>query len=119
MARRTYLAWQEHPSQLAASLERWWAGVEGRLPGALEGVGAAMVAYARSAHPWQNQTGAAEAGLSYQVSRQGDAIVIEVGHSVYYGIYLEGRWGGRWGVLPATVRMGAPLVLAAAIAAMS
>lgn len=115
-SRGAYISWQQSPERMAADLEAWWARVERRIPGELERAGAQVVAFARASHPWRNRTGAAEAGLSYEVRREGDTFVLDIKHGVYYGVYLEGRWGGRWGVLPAAINMGGPLVLAAALA---
>jgi hypothetical protein len=104
---------------LVREIDDWWQRVEARLPTELQRAGTQILAFARLNHPWQNQTGAAEAGLRVEVRQEGDTFVIEISHSVYYGIYLESRWAGRWGVIPATVAMGGPLVMAAAVAAMS
>lgn len=118
MAGRVHIAWAESPESLANQLEAWWGRVEGRLSSEITAAGQTILAYAKASHPWQNRTGAAEAGLSMQVEQGRDSITLTISHGVYYGIYLEGRWGGRWGVLPATISMGAPLVMAAALSAM-
>lgn len=111
--------WGGSLSGMETSIDRWWARVEGRLPGELAQAGARMVAFARTNHPWRNITGAAEAGLTVEVRREGDTFVLEFRHSVYYGIFLEKRWGGRWGVIPQTISMGAPLVMQAATRALN
>lgn len=115
---RVTISWSQHPAQMAADLDRWWAGVMGRLPAAMMTAGQGMLVYAKSSHPWRNRTGAAEAGLNVTVEQSGSTITLHISHGVYYGIYLEGRWGGRWGVIPATISMGGPLVMAAALSAL-
>ncbi|MGN6033529.1 MAG: hypothetical protein ACTHQE_17890, partial [Thermomicrobiales bacterium] len=74
----------------------------------------------RSAHPWTNRTGQAEAGLSYQVDADGDTVRLIVYHQAPHGRWLETRadWGGRWGVLPKTMRSAYGATMSAVRAAL-
>ncbi len=70
-----------------------------------------MVEYARTNHPWQNRTGAAEEGLQAQVVRQSpDQWTIFLGHGsdVSYGLWLEVRWGGKYAIILPTLQYFAP-----------
>lgn len=65
-----------------------------------------MVNWAKENHPWQNNTGNAERGLQAQVVwSDKDHFTIFLGHGpdVFYGIWLEVRWGGRYAILQPTV----------------
>lgn len=70
-----------------------------------------MEAFAKAKHPWKNRTGDAERKFTVRVVGE---LTIEAAHGVRYGKYLEYRWGGRWGVIPATIREGNRLVMRAA-----
>lgn len=94
------VGWQGGADALAQNVEDYWSRVEARLPQELEAVGRKAVAFAVSNHPWTNRTGEAERGLSYEVIRTGDAILITLFHRAPHGIWLETRWAGKWGVLP-------------------
>lgn len=70
-----------------------------------------MVEYAQANHPWENRTGAAEAGLQAQVIKQGPtAWTILLGHGpdIYYGLWLEVRWGGKFAIILPTLQYFAP-----------
>lgn len=60
--------------------------------------------YARTHHPWTNRTGAAEAGLSTQVEGDGNRIAMALFHTVYYGIFLELKFGGRDAIIMPTLQ---------------
>jgi hypothetical protein len=97
------LKWRVSPTTMASSYAGWWQYTRLRLSTALRQVGDQAVVFMRMAHPWTNRTGDAEAGLRAEVSDNGNTLTLVLSHSVYYGVYLENRWGGKWGVLPMTV----------------
>jgi hypothetical protein len=41
-----------------------------------------------------------------------------VRHGAPHGVYLENRWAGRWGVIPATMTYGYPLIARAMLNAL-
>ena len=69
----------------------------------LEGLASLMEQFAKAHHPWQNQTGDAE--RTFTVKRK-SRFVIEASHGVPYGIWLEVKWGGRYGIIPDTLDFG-------------
>lgn len=69
----------------------------------LAAVAKSMQAFAQANHPWQNQTGDAE--RLFTVRSIGN-YTIEARHGVFYGVFLEYCNGGRYGVMPITMRFG-------------
>lgn len=59
-------------------------------------------------HRWHNRTGLAEERFTVTAERGGLQIV--AAHGVFYGLYLEYRNGGQYGVIPDLMRYGAPIV---------
>jgi len=60
---------------------------------------------ARAGAPWTDRTGDARRLLFGRAFRLAMGAVIVVGHGVFYGIYLERRWGGKYAaIMPALQR---------------
>lgn len=62
-----------------------------------------MQAFARANHPWQNQTGEAE--RTFTVTVMGRHTIVAK-HGAPHGIWLEFKYGGRWGIIPKTLDYG-------------
>lgn len=69
-----------------------------------------MVEYMKANHPWENQTGDAEEGLKGFVVSDGTRIVIWLGHSVEYGIWLETMQNGAFAIVLPTLLRYAPQI---------
>lgn len=69
--------------------------------------------YMKAYHPWQNRTGAAEAGLSAKVSSSTKNYVqtIKLSHGVPYGVYLEYSMGRRFAIIEPTMRLKGPEIV--------
>lgn len=69
--------------------------------------------YMKANHPWQNRTGAAEAGLSANLmsTRFGFVQTIELSHGVPYGVYLEYSMERRFAILEPTIRLKGPEIV--------
>lgn len=69
--------------------------------------------YMKANHPWQNRTGAAEAGLSAKVtnSPKNNVQRIELAHGVPYGIYLEYSMEKRFAIIEPTIRLKGPEII--------
>jgi len=76
--------------------------------GELRGFAGEWADWAKANHEWQNRTGEAEAGLHAIVIKSGGGWIVKLMHGVYYGIFLEYRWGGRYGVLRDSLLAMAP-----------
>ena len=63
------------------------------------------VKWAKENAPWTDRTGNARAGLHSGVEIGEDFWELYVAHSVFYGIYLETRWSGKYQILAPTILM--------------
>lgn len=59
--------------------------------------------HARTNAPWTDRTGNARSGLFAQPFSNNGGFEIVLYHTMSYGIFLESRWGGKWGIIPDTV----------------
>lgn len=55
---------------------------------------------------WTDRTANARNGLTANPRHTKNQHVIILSHSVPYGIWLEVRWSGKYGVIPEAVRVG-------------
>lgn len=64
-----------------------------------------MENYARANARWEDRTGDARAGLKGIVvdAVNGEGFTIAFGHSVYYGFFLEYKYGGQYAIINETV----------------
>lgn len=58
--------------------------------------------------PWTDRTGNARAGLFARASVAGTGAKITFGHTVFYGIFLETRFAGRYAIVLPTLEEMAP-----------
>lgn len=70
-----------------------------------------MVAYAQYNAPWTDRTGMAREGLSAEVSVEGTDVVIELFHTVEYGIWLETIQEGEFAIILPTLEALGPQIL--------
>jgi len=71
-----------------------------------------MLAWAKANHTWQNQTGAAEAGLNVDVNQAPGVVAsITLAHGVDYGIWLEVANQGRFGVISMSIDTWGPIFM--------
>lgn len=67
--------------------------------------------YARSNAPWADRTGAARSGLTASVYEDAGEIVLELAHSVDYGLWLELIQDGRFAIIMPTLEaLGAEVI---------
>lgn len=74
---------------------------------------AQVTAWEQANHRWQNQTGAAAAGLHCTVVPTPSGVRLLNAHGVPYGRWLELRWQGRYAILLEALRRQMPGWLAA------
>ncbi len=109
---RSGFVWEVSPTVLADALESHWQRTVDGLVQAFSRSAMDILAFARVNHPWRNRTGAAESGLNVVVEVSGDTLALHLAHAAPHGIWLETRWGGRWGVLDSALRFGVGRVMA-------
>lgn len=63
----------------------------------------------KSEAPWTDRTGNARQGLGAKVEANGDRVAIILYHSVDYGVWLEVRWGGKYGIIERAMAATGPL----------
>ncbi|QGJ90058.1 hypothetical protein HWC80_gp017 [Mycobacterium phage Indlulamithi] len=71
------------------------------------------VGFAKLNAPWTDRTGNARAGIhgDVKVINQGEAFELLLAHTVYYGIWLEVRFSGRYAILMPTINYIGALLL--------
>jgi hypothetical protein len=71
-----------------------------------------ITAQAKTAAPWEDQTGNARNGLNAAVDRPARYVVaLTLYGSVKYQIWLEVRFAGKYAVIMPTIRMYGPIVM--------
>jgi hypothetical protein len=60
--------------------------------------------YARSNAPWEDRTGDARAGLNVDVQSDGDNIIMQLYHTVDYGLWLEVIQNGNFAIIMPTLQ---------------
>lgn len=63
-----------------------------------------LESYAKANRPWTDRTGNARRGLKGTSMVSASEIRIQLWHTVYYGVYLEQGFEGRFSILRPTVR---------------
>lgn len=82
--------WEDRMRAASYLLAQNWAG---RLEG-----------YMKRYAPWTDRTGAARAGLYGTAELDRDEVVIRLGHTVDYGVYLELAHDGKYAIIELTRR---------------
>jgi Bacteriophage HK97-gp10, putative tail-component len=70
--------------------------------------------YAKQNAPWADRTGAARDGLTASVEEDGGEVVLELAHTVEYGIWLETIQDGAYAIIMPTLEALGPEILAEA-----
>ena len=70
---------------------------------AMREVGVFIHQEAQANAPWNDITGYAREGLSINVTASGLVAILTLYHTMYYGVYLELRWGGRYAIIMPTL----------------
>jgi hypothetical protein len=63
---------------------------------------------AKNDAPWQDRTGNARNGLFGAIEARTNEVIIKLGHSVEYGIFLELARDGRYAILKPTLDKAIP-----------
>jgi hypothetical protein len=124
------IIWQTPPSTVADAMEKFGDKAKAAIFAAATYWGQAMQNRARGDAPWTDRTGNARSGLFFAVDGFGkttvgavnvasalsddisteegseDVLIITLGHSVFYGKYLELSNGGAYAVIMSTIYGG-------------
>jgi len=127
--------WVRPPSELAKDFEAYGKRVEVALYASAQAWGLDIQKAARENRPWTDRASAnARSGLFYAVEKFGqgeivgeisadakalmtetsiehagkDEIIITLGHSVFYGKYLELKNGGKYAIIMSTIEANLP-----------
>jgi hypothetical protein len=68
--------------------------------------------FLRTNAPWTDRTANARNGLYARAESSRGKHSILLAHSMPYGIWLEVRWSGKYGIIPEAVRTGGQEVMA-------
>lgn len=71
-----------------------------------------VLAYAQANAPWADRTGDAREGLSVDVLSEGGDVILELYHTVDYGLWLEVIQNGRFSIVMPTLERFAPMIFA-------
>lgn len=100
--------------QIAENMFQWEEGVKRSVLEAAEQLKDEMVAYMKENAPWEddptNDTNARESlqGVVIPEANGNVSIWLAHGEEIYYGIWLEVRWGGRYAIILPTIQKFAP-----------
>jgi hypothetical protein len=98
----------------------WMVGTLGaRVVASMEEGKGKVEEYAKSNAPWEDRTGDARDGLIADLSEEDGVIVLELAHSVEYGIYLETIEDGAFAIIMPTLEALGPEILHEAGAAVT
>lgn len=89
------------------------ANVEAELSNTLEDFARECEQYMKEEAPWEDRSGDAREGLNASRYEKGNTQGIELAHGVYYGRFLEFRFGGRDAIIIPTMEVMGPRMMAA------
>lgn len=72
----------------------------------------AILEYARANAPWADRTGDARNGLQVDVYTEGNSVILDLYHTIDYGLWLEVIQNGAFAIIMPTLENFAPLVFA-------
>ena len=80
-------------------------GVNDRARRAFEEGADEVVSYAKATAPWEDRTGDAREGLNADVYETTEGVVLDLFHTVDYGLWLETIQSGRFAVIMPTLEV--------------
>lgn len=103
---------------IGPNLDRLAFGATAGVMAHFETAAAEVEAYAKANAPWEDRTGMAREGLTASVYEEGGEIVLELAHSVDYGVYLELKDDGRYAIILPTLEALGPRIINSSSAAL-
>lgn len=109
MAGSSTFVWDS--TQLQGNIQKFPGRWDRALAAAVEYAATRSESSMKTNAPWHDQTGNARAGLHTIPFHEGTTHGYHLAHGVPYGIWLEVRWDGRYGVIPQSVQEGGMMVM--------
>jgi len=94
--------------QVFNNLDRWYQQKMAGMQGVGTIIASEAAAKSKAEHPWKNQSYAAEQGLYGKFVWKGTQGIIEHGHRVDYGVWLELANDGKYAILEKTLNELSP-----------
>lgn len=105
MAKRSSFRWTSE--KLQTNLRGATPRIHAALWSAMQYQATRSETFMRTNAKWTDRTANARNGLSATPAREGlNGYVITLSHGMPYGIWLEVRWSGKYGIIPDAVRQG-------------
>lgn len=100
------IVWYTSPTVLAEQVGDMRASFLDILSEEMEAAAEEALDWMRGNHPWTNRTHQAENELAATVEDSGQVVTLE--NAAPHGIYLEFKYGGKWGVIRPALTATAP-----------
>lgn len=107
--RQTTFTWD--PGKLQGNVKALPSRIDRALAAAVEYAATKSEASMKRNAPWTDQTTNARNGLHTTPFHEGKTHGYHLAHGVPYGIWLEVRWDGRYGIIPQSVQEGGMMVM--------
>lgn len=116
--RKVRIIWMDTPAELADLLDKHWDRTEKFLTDEFNRAGIDVQSYAKRNHPWTNRTFQAENEFFVKTYWEGTTLRMDIAQGAPHGVFLEYRWGGKWGIIPLSMNYGGARIRAAMNAVM-
>ena len=97
------IVWFDGPEWDAVALEAFQAATDD------------IVSYAQDHAPWEDRTGDAREGIEASASEDHGDVVMLLGHTVEYGLWLEVIRNGRFAIIMPTLETQGPRIIDQAV----
>ena len=98
--------------QVVSSLKAWADRRRGAIIALAQDWAGTLEAKAKEDRPWTDRTSNARTGLFGAVEVKGQQVLIRLGHSVEYGVFLELAQDGKYAILKPTLDAAVPDIYA-------
>ncbi len=100
------------PAKLSAEIRVLGTRIDAAILRVAQAVAEDVRQYMVANHPWTNRTNEAEDNLRASAHRLAAHVVaIYLVQGAPHGIWLEIRWGGRWGIIPDALAYAFPNIM--------
>ncbi len=102
MAKRARVVWKG-VNEVKVGMNTYGESAHRAIGKALDYWAPVLEGYAKTNAPWTDRTANARSGLYAWKQRDGAAWRLYLSHAVYYGIFLELRWAGKYAIIGPTL----------------